>query len=359
MVGFVRKKVKSYTLAEKLKKVREECGISLSEISKVTKIRKIYLEKIENGNFDELPADVYVKGFLKNYADYINLDAGEVLKQYEKERGVFSSIKKTRTITRQPNWLGRFKVPMVTITPRIMAAAFFSVLVFLGFLYFYRELGKFSEVPRLVIVHPTSDTSTPSGSIDVIGITDKENKVTINGQPVYVNDSGQFSETLSLQKGLNSIFIKSVNRFGKEIEKSFNISADYEIKMGQGKNEEKVAGAEDENQLPEKIRLEIAIKDLPVWVSVEVDGKSVHSGTMLSGSTQFFEAEDRISVTSGKANMTLVKLNGQDLGPLDDSPGVVRDVIFTRETKMMPVPLEKAENSEKDGGENDKKDKKD
>lgn len=356
MVGFVRKKVKSYTLAEKLKKVREECGISLSEISKSTKIRKSYLENIENGNFDALPADVYVKGFLKNYADYINLDANEVLRQYEKERGVFSNIKKTKTIAEQPNRLGRFKVPMITITPRMAAAAFFGILVFAGFFYFYKEIGKFSEAPRLVVVQPASDISTPSGSIDVIGMTDKENKVTINGQPVYVNDSGQFKETLSLQKGLNSIFIKSVNRFGKEVEKSFNVSADYEVKMSEGKNEEKVAGAENENKVPDKVQLEVMVQESPVWVSVEVDGKNVHSGTMLPGSAQFFEANDQVSVTSGKANMTLIKLNGRDLGPLNNSPGVVRDVIFTKETKMIPAPLEKSEEErekEKDG--NDKK----
>lgn len=358
MVGFVRKKVKSYTLAEKLKRVREQHGISLSEISKATKIRKVYLEKIEEGKYDQLPADVYIKGFLRGYADYIGLDIKEVLKQYEKERGVLSNIKKTKTDDGEQNRLRRFRLPMVTITPRMATAVFFGVLVFAGFMYFYKEIGKLSETPRLVVMQPTSDTSISGSSIDVTGVTDKENKVTINGQPIYVNDSGQFKETLSLQKGLNSISVKSVNRFGKEIEKNFNISADYETKVAGSEDElveDEFVGTEGGNQVVDKVRLEISIKDVPVWVSVEVDGKNVHSGTMLPGSVGSFEADNQIAVTSGKASMTMIKLNGQDLGQLNNSPGVVRDVIFTKETKMIPAPLEKEENS-KDPG-NSKKDK--
>jgi cytoskeletal protein RodZ len=352
MVGFIRKKVSSYTLGEKLKKMREELCISKAEISKATKIRNVYLEKIEQGKFDELPADVYVRGFLKSYAGYIGLDPAEVVRQYERERGVQDSMKK-KDKGQQPNWLKRFRMPMITVTPKMITAVVFGLVIVAGIFYFYREIGKFSQAPRLIIMQPSSDVSIKGSLIDVVGMTDKENKVTINDQPIYVDEEGQFKEALSLQKGLNSITVSSINRFGKEIKKSFNVSADYETDH-LAQSEEKVAGAETDNQSHEvqvetdKIALEIRAEEMPTWISVEADGKNVQSGTMLAGSTQSFEAQDQISVTSGKANKTFVKLNGQDLGKLSDDPGVVRNVIFNKDTKIIPKPVQEEKPAEKE-----------
>lgn len=48
------------------------------------KIRRKYLEALENEEFEILPGRVYVKGFLKNYAGYLGLDAGKILSLYKK-----------------------------------------------------------------------------------------------------------------------------------------------------------------------------------------------------------------------------------------------------------------------------------
>ena len=85
-----------------------------------------------------------------------------------------------------------------------------------------------------------------------------------------------------------------------------------------------------------KVVLEIKIVDSPTWISVQVDGESTHRGTMLPNSVQSFEAEEKVSVTSGKANKTIVTLNGNELGTLGETTNVIRDVIFTRETTIMP-----------------------
>lgn len=361
MVGFTRKKVKSYTLGEKLKRLREETCISLAEISKATKIRKTYLEKIEAGLYEELPAEVYIKGFLKGYAQYLGIDVGEVLKQYERERGVQENIKKHQMPTQESQ---KFRPPVVTITPKMFTAAAFMLLVFGGIFYFYREIGKFSETPRLVVVQPASDVTIDGSSIDIVGLTDKDSKVTINDQPVYVNESGEFNETLSLQQGVNAIVVKSLNRFGKQSNKAFNISSTYDATQIAGKFKENQEGGQAESQAPDKVSVEIRVQDAPIWVSVEVDGKNVQSGTMLAGSSQKFEADNQISVTSGKGNRTFIALNGQDIGPLGTSPGVVRDVIFTKDTKLMPEPtkVEEApapiEEEKKNDDDKDKKKKK-
>lgn len=68
-----------------LKKAREEKGFSLDEVQEQTKIRKRYLEALEEGDFDVLPGKFYIRAFIKNYAEFVGLDADEVLKHYQVE----------------------------------------------------------------------------------------------------------------------------------------------------------------------------------------------------------------------------------------------------------------------------------
>jgi len=336
MIDFTRKKLKSKTLGEKLRQLREEAQIDLAEIAKNTRVRKEYLERIEQGKFNELPPDVYVKGFLKSYAGYLGIDSRNIIEQYEKERGIQNNLKKINFPKVKKS---RFNLPSITITPRAFSVVFFSLFLIAGFFYFYKEIDKFSENPRLVIIQPLSDISIDGSSIEIIGLTDKNNKISINDQPVFVNEEGEFQENIGLQKGLNEITVKAENRFEKTSQKKFNVSANYELKVAGEETERKESLIENE-----KIKIEITVKEFPVWVAVKVDSSSVQSGTMLPDSTQVFEGTEKILITSGKANKTFLKLNGEEIGALDESPGVIRDVIFTKNSNA-PIKTAPSEES--------------
>ena len=55
----------------------------IQEVSQTLKIRQIYLEAIENNNFDQLPGKIYVIGFIKTYAEYLQLDSEEIIRAYK------------------------------------------------------------------------------------------------------------------------------------------------------------------------------------------------------------------------------------------------------------------------------------
>lgn len=65
-----------------LRRQRELREISLREIADVTKISIRYLEALEQDRFDVLPAPVFAKGFLREYARYVGLDPDEVVNSY-------------------------------------------------------------------------------------------------------------------------------------------------------------------------------------------------------------------------------------------------------------------------------------
>lgn len=72
-------------LGDKLRKAREEKGLSLHDIEDGTSIRTQYIDAIERGDYSALPGAVYAKGFIRNYANFLKLDAAECLRQYNSE----------------------------------------------------------------------------------------------------------------------------------------------------------------------------------------------------------------------------------------------------------------------------------
>ena len=62
---------------------REKLGYSLKEVSEATRIRKTFLESLEDNQFSDLPGHVYVVGFIKSYALYLGLDCDSLLAELE------------------------------------------------------------------------------------------------------------------------------------------------------------------------------------------------------------------------------------------------------------------------------------
>ena len=69
---------------EDLKKIRDELGISLEEISEIVKVRMVFLHAIEDDQFEKTPSKIFLKGFLRAYAQCIGLDADTVASRYLK-----------------------------------------------------------------------------------------------------------------------------------------------------------------------------------------------------------------------------------------------------------------------------------
>jgi len=74
----------SQSLGEKLRQLREERGISISEVAEQTRISAHYLDCIENDDYRTLPGGIFNKGFVKSYAKYVGLDEQEALQDYAK-----------------------------------------------------------------------------------------------------------------------------------------------------------------------------------------------------------------------------------------------------------------------------------
>src|SRR6266550_134447 len=70
------------SFGEELRREREIRGISLKEIADATKISKRFLEAIERNDHKTLPAPVFTRGFVREYARYLGLNAEEMVNRY-------------------------------------------------------------------------------------------------------------------------------------------------------------------------------------------------------------------------------------------------------------------------------------
>jgi len=67
-----------------LKRIRDELGVSLETIAEMTKVRIIFLRAIEDDEFEKAPSRMFLRSFLKAYAQSLGLDADFVASRYLK-----------------------------------------------------------------------------------------------------------------------------------------------------------------------------------------------------------------------------------------------------------------------------------
>src|SRR5262245_60770661 len=76
------------SVGEFLRRQREARGMSLEEVARATRVPLASMERIEAGQFDELPGEVFVRGFLKSYARAVDIPIDEALARYTASRRV-------------------------------------------------------------------------------------------------------------------------------------------------------------------------------------------------------------------------------------------------------------------------------
>jgi cytoskeletal protein RodZ len=70
------------TIGERLEDARKQKGISIREAAESTKIRGEYLQKFENNQFDLGLSEIYVRGFLRTYSNFLKLPPDRILNDY-------------------------------------------------------------------------------------------------------------------------------------------------------------------------------------------------------------------------------------------------------------------------------------
>ncbi len=211
---FKTKKIKTRTLGEELKQARESASLSIKQISQKTKIPVNYLKYLEQGDYKQLPADVYVSAYLRNYAQVLNLDVDKILNQFKVERGLTENIDRSQKKERKKSVNFVNKKPFI-VTPKKTALVLSIIVIALIFGYFWHQLSYLIYPPNIKITYPASDVTVQQKDIEILGETRPSVYLTINGKEVDIDREGNFSCIVGLDLGLNIVRIEAKDRFGK------------------------------------------------------------------------------------------------------------------------------------------------
>lgn len=246
-------------IGELLYTERRKKGLEIADVEHATGIRGVYLNALEQSRYDVLPGEVYVKGFLRNYANYLGLDGSHLVQLYTDLKKPTVEVVPAAPSVAEPAEPVVKKVNAV-ITRSVDKKKWSTVLVVvvlagsaLGLYLWQKSVAPAGEIPRNAV------SSKPAG---VTGP---------NQTPVRTVPSATNSGAPSASRPVV-------------------LTARYTDRC---------------------------------WTSVIADGKTLYEGIPSNGATFTWEAERQIVVNFGNAAAVELTFNGQPVGKIGERGDVV------------------------------------
>lgn len=116
------------------KSARQDLNLTILDVAGSIHIRRLYLEAIENGEFSILPGNVYLVGFIKIYAKFLDLDGDEILRRLN----LLTTPIQKATMPPLSIPMDQQEQPSFSMTTFLSLGAIFL----LGCLWFYHHFGQ-------------------------------------------------------------------------------------------------------------------------------------------------------------------------------------------------------------------------
>ncbi len=118
------------TVAEQLRRAREEQHLTVYQIAEITKIKTDHVRALEEGNFDVFSAPVYIRGFVRTYAGVVKLEVPKVMASLEEELAKTEKFREPPPLGPQAHgWLDFWMLQLSKVNWRVVAPVFALVVV--------------------------------------------------------------------------------------------------------------------------------------------------------------------------------------------------------------------------------------
>lgn len=265
-------------LGNRLKQAREEKKLSLDDLQSITKIQKRYLLAIEEGNYKIIPGNFYIRAFIKQYAEAVNIDPEEVFEEFKNEvpstyhESLPEQLSRVKTQKELPKSASKF----LELLPRILIVIIIVAIAIVFWLWRQNSAPEDPEVDTTKVEnnneYANNVDETPTGNDVDNEPEDAEDEI----QEDTVTEEDTLTQTVTMQ-GVSGT------------------TTTYEL-----------TGTE-------KFELEVTAKDR-TWVSVKNGkGKTFYGKEIPVGKTEVTDltAESEITVRVGNVPGTDLKINGE------------------------------------------------
>jgi len=269
-----------------LKKAREERHIELDEVVEATRIRRHNLEAIENEEWSKLPSQVFIKGFLKSYAEFLGLDKETVIHHYLRSQSFEKTTTETIKKTRQPS--GR---PYFIIVIPVLVLAFIVALIYLN----KRNISITDKAFQYF------GTQSPGEKMG--GIAEKE-----DGKEQEKREK----KMLLLE---NEAMVEEVNKTTLKSKPVDDTGVIEESTIPMKREEKKL--------LSPRFILTANVKS-PTWIAISIDDMPVKEYLFQPGQSPRWTAEKGFNILVGNAAGIEFFFNGKEVGNLGAQGQVIR-----------------------------------
>ena len=293
-------------IGDTLREARERQNLSIKDIEKGTSIRALYIEAIEKGEFDKLPGNAYTKGFIRNYANFLKLDADACVRQYNEENNPEEVAAKEAA-----------KRAEEAAEAEQQAA------------YEKREAEKsrsrsgiFGSSHRSESTKPER-AAAPRQEAPRVSISDFESRV----------ESSHHRQTLLM--GIIAVLVIAAGAyflFGSDDEtaskqpqtKVTTQAKTTTTSSSSQQQQHQQAAAKPVEEKKQYTDVQVSAKfSERCWVSVKADGKTIFEGTIDEGTSKDWKAEKELKITAGNAGAVELTYNGENKGILGGEGEVV------------------------------------
>lgn len=189
-----------------IKEARIKKKLSRGKLEKLTKIKKEFIESLEDERWEELPEYPVVTGFVKSIASQLKSDEKHLVALLRRDYPP-----KVLSINPKPEISEKFKwSPRLTFLVGIVSVTLFII----GYLTF--QYISFIQPPKLEVQEPQEGQVVTSETVVVEGSTDPDSVVLVNNQPTVVSEDGSFSAEIDIFQGTEEVVVISRSRSGKE-----------------------------------------------------------------------------------------------------------------------------------------------
>ncbi|HDR15079.1 MAG TPA: helix-turn-helix domain-containing protein [Desulfobacteraceae bacterium] len=311
-------------LGNRLRAAREAKGLDYKDLTEITRLRPRFLEALERGDWNGLPSQALVRGFIASYARALGLDAAEVIERHSDAlpagKSPFSEITP--------------KKPGSKIKPSVLLTSVLLIAIFFGVFMLWREWAG----PR---ISSERDAAAPA-ALQTEALSSEAESETIHrkpeprrpgspgeetGPPAVTVVEGVADKTASMAPGREVRVAESVPEESSDVEKpTFEEHAlEPETRSGEisvPPTVERVEEVERESvKMP--LILKAAVKER-TWMRISIDGGEPREYIFSPGREPEWEARGMFDLLIGNAGGLALELNGKEIGPLGASGQVVR-----------------------------------
>ena len=302
-----------------LRTERERQGLSISDIERETSIRALYIEGIENSNYSCLPSEVYVRGFIKNYANFLKLDAQAVLRQYYDE--CCPRKEETLEINEEPKPAARTgkrfqsgedfraRVHKSHRLQNIAIAAGVIICAFVGSIYYFFGNDDTPQKPVAAV------TEKPVKSAPAVKPAEpvKSAPAVKPAEPVKPAPAVKPAEQIKTETAAKPEEpVKSASGTGKSAEEKPVNAVENAAKTEKEPAAVRPA-APSVAEVSGPVNVGAVFTDR-CWIQVVCDGKTVYEGTAEKGQSLSWSGTKKIVVLAGNAVAVSFSHNGASLG---------------------------------------------